>query len=198
MASPDPTLAARSRLAYERAMLARALRGVWPVALLAPAALLLHAPAQAPATIAAIAVVLAAVMIGLGWRGGAWRRGLLPGVLSGVPVFLVPSLLAPRADHCAQACSHGAAAASSSWCALACLGVALVAGLVLGRRAARDDRAVEYAAAAAIAGGLTASLTCSAAGNFAVLGAIIGLIAGTIPMMVLAGVPSRRGETDGG
>ena len=185
MASPDlASLATRSRRAYERAMLARALRGAWPVVLLAPVALLLHAPAQATTTIAAIAGLLAAALIGLGWRGGAWRRGALPGVLSGVPVFVVPSLIAPRAEHCAQACSHGGVASSS--CALACLGVALVAGVLLGRHAARDPRPVEYTLAAAVTGGLTASLTCSAAGSFAVLGAIAGLVAGSVPLVLLA------------
>jgi hypothetical protein len=185
MASPDlASLAARSRRAYERAMLARAVRGVWPALLLAPVALFLHAPAQAPATIAWIAGLLAAALIALGWRGGPWRRGALPGVLSGLPVFLVPSLIAPRAEHCAQACSHGGAASTS--CALACLGVALVAGVLLGRRAARDARPVEYTLAAAITGGLTASLTCSSAGGFAVVGAVAGLVAGSVPLVLLA------------
>ena len=185
MASPDlASLAARSRRAYERAMLARAVRDVWPVLLLAPLALLLHAPAQTASTIAAIAGVLAVALIALGWRGGPWRRGALPGVLSGLPVFVVPSLVAPRAEHCALACSPGGAASSS--CALACLGVALVAGVLLGRRAGRDARPVEYTLAAAVTGGLTASLTCSAAGGFAVLGAIAGLVAGSIPLILFA------------
>lgn len=185
MASPDldlATLAARSRRAYERAMLARGLRGVWPVPLLAPVALVLHA--QATATIAAVAALLAAALVALGWRGGPWRRGALPGVLSGLPVFLVPSLVTPRAEHCAQACSHGGVASSS--CALACLGVALVAGVLLGRHAARDARPVEHTLAAAITGGLTASLTCSAAGGFAMLGAIAGLVVGSVPLVLFA------------
>src|SRR4051812_3118979 len=103
-----------SRRAYERTHLVGGARGLGIAAALSAVAFGLHARTPLAFVIAA---VLAATLITLGWRGGAWRRGAFAGVLAGVPPMIVPIAVAALAHggHC-TACGVG-----SSWaCTLAC------------------------------------------------------------------------------
>jgi hypothetical protein len=169
----------RARGAYERALVARAARDVWPAALLVPLALALHGPAHSPSTVAIAGVALVAALFALGWRAGAWRRGALAGVVAGLPPFLVPSLYLRSAD-----CAHACARHPAPDCALACALAALLAGLVLATRARHDRDPLGYALGGALTGALTASLTCALAGGVAVAGAAVGLALGAAPALV--------------
>jgi hypothetical protein len=177
----QPDAKARARAAYERALFVRAALGAWPVVLLIPLALLVHRPASTPPTIAALGAALAVALVACGWRGGAWRRGGDAGLVAGVPLFLVPMLVAPR-DACAHACAHGPAMA----CVVACTAIGAAAGLALGLAARRDPSPVARALAGVVVAGLVGSLTCVIAGSAALLGAAAGLAAGTAPLLVFA------------
>ena len=73
-----------ARRAYERAFVYAGLRGVALAAVLTAFAIGLHRTTN---TTWLVASLLAATLGTLGWRGGAWRRGALAGVLAGLPVF---------------------------------------------------------------------------------------------------------------
>jgi hypothetical protein len=179
MTSPD--LRRRSRAAYERAMLLRAARGVWPVALLMPIALLVHGPASTPALIVVLGAALALVLVALHWRGASWRRGADAGLVAGVPLFLVPMLIAPR-DACAHACAHGPPMA----CVVACTVIGVAAGIALGLSARRDPSPAARVIAGILVAGLVGSLTCIVAGSAALIGAAVGLAVGTTPVVMFA------------
>lgn len=181
MVSPEMARGyARARAAYERAFARVGLFAVWPVAVLVPLALMLHTPAT-PWRIAVAGVVLAAALAITGWRGGAWRRAALPGVLGGLPAFFVPSLMMPRDATCARCVG-----ASSHWvsCMTACAIASLVTGLALAYLARRDRDPRTYAASAALCAGATAALTCALAGGAGLLGVTIGLAIASAPVLV--------------
>ena len=170
----------RARGAYERAFARAGLFALWPVAVLVPLALVLHTPAT-PWRIAVAGVALAVALGVTGWRGGAWRRAALPGVLGGLPAFFVPSLLMPREATCARCVE-----ASSHWvsCMSACAITSLAAGLALAYLARRDRDPRSYAASAALCAGATAALTCALAGGAGLLGVTVGLAIASAPVLV--------------
>jgi hypothetical protein len=170
----------KARNAYERAMLARGMRGAWPVALLVPLAMLVHAPASSPSLILAIGAALVLALVALGWRGGAWARGAWTGLVAGIPLFLVPVVIAPR-DACAHACAHGPPMA----CVIACTAIGVAAGVGIAWLASRDPNRSARLVASILVAGLVGSLTCVVAGGAAVLGAAAGLTVGSIPVVAL-------------
>jgi len=185
MISPEPHvdiqgLRDRARRAYERARGLEGARAAWPVIALVPLALALHGPATARAT--GVAGALLAIVLAItAWRGGAWRRGALPGVLAGLPLFLAPSVLLPERASCGAACLHGGA----SWlgCFAGCGVAAIAAGLVVAALARRDRAPLAYAASALLTAALVASMTCTTVGAAGVIGALAGLAAGSAPVM---------------
>lgn len=172
----------RARRAYERRMMLTGILRLWPLALVVPAAFLLHGPATTPWRTAIAAIFLGATLVVTGWRGGGWRRGALPGLLGGLPAFFVPSLVMPAGATC-EHCVH----ASAHWltCMTACTFASLAAGLALAHLARRDPAPRSFAAAAALTAGLTASLTCSLAGYAGILGVVFGLGLASAPVLVL-------------
>ena len=177
----DPTRAApRARAAYERAMARTGALRLWPVAVLLPLALALHTPAT-PWRTGLAAIGLAVALAVSGWRGGAWRRGALPGVLAGLPAFIVPSLIMPAEATCARCVQ-----ASSHWttCMTACMVASLAAGLVVANVARRDRAPRTFALSAVLCAGLTATLTCSLAGGAGVLGVALGFGLASAPLLV--------------
>jgi hypothetical protein len=178
MISRDIALRARARRAYERARWLDGGRTAWPVLALVPVALALHGRSAAPATAVAGALLAIALAVA-GWRGGAWRRGALPGVAAGLPLFLIPSVLMAGCTACGAACPREA----MPWltCFAGCGLAALLGGLVLAALARRDRAPLVYAASAALTAALTASMTCTIAGAAGLLGGIVGLAAGSAP-----------------
>lgn len=177
----NPELKRRARRAYELRMAWAGVLRLWPLALLLPAALLLHGP-SAPWQTGVAALILAAALVLTGWRGGGWRRGALPGLLGGLPAFFVPSLIMPAGATC-DGCVH----ASAHWltCMSACTFACLASGLALAHVARRDPSPRSFAASAAICGALTASLTCSLAGYAGLMGVALGLGLASAPILVL-------------
>src|SRR5437016_4421619 len=118
MDTRDRIVRDRVRRAYERGQLRAGLFTAAPLLVLAPLAALLHRGAV-PGSTPAIALALGAVLVGFGWRGGAWRRAVPVGVLSGLPGLIVPRLVLAPLGACA-ACEPMARSAST--CFLACGG----------------------------------------------------------------------------
>src|SRR5512133_1121086 len=104
MARSDAALRA-SRRAYELAQTGTALRGLVLAAALTVLAIGLHRIADATWLVAG---TLAASLAALGWRGGAWRRGALAGVVAGLTPLVAPSIVFAfmHGGHCAT-CEQG-------------------------------------------------------------------------------------------
>jgi hypothetical protein len=162
----------RARLAYERSHLLAALRGAALAGALAVLAYGLHRMSSA---VWLVAVCLAAVLAGLGWRGGAWRRGALAGVIAGLPPLIAPTLMiaASRGWHCAM-CDRGPTVP----CLLACLATSAVVGLLVGHRAVTDGSPRRFAIAAITSAALTGLLGCGTTGLGGAAGVVLGLVAG--------------------
>ena len=177
---------ARARRAYERARVLDGLLAAWPVPLLIALAVVLHERVSAVAVAAAAGLFV--LLVAATWRGRAYRRGATAGVLAGLPPLVVPAVvIAARGEvHCAGCTpSMGNVLA----CTVLCVATALVCGLAVGLRAARDREPVRFAAAALLVATLVGLLACGATGVGGGLGVIVGFAAGGIPTVALA----RRG-----
>jgi hypothetical protein len=179
---PDRAASAlrRARLAYERAHILSALRGVALAFALASLALGLH---QTSSTTWLIAATLTASLAALGWCGGSWRRGALAGVLAGLPPLIAPSLVfaLTNGGHCA-ACEHVAAMP----CMITCLATSSLVGFLVGARAISDSSPRRFALAAIATAALTGLLGCGTIGLGGALGVVVGLVAGGITGWILA------------
>ena len=172
MARSDLAVLRRARLAYERAHLAAAARGLAVTAALVVVAIGLHRTADATWLVAA---ALATALALLGWRGGAWARGSLAGVLAGLPPLVAPSVVyaLSHGGHCAT-CEMGATLP----CLLTCFGTGSLVGLLVGVRATRDTAPRRFAAAALVSAALTGLLACGTTGLGGAVGVVVGLVAG--------------------
>jgi hypothetical protein len=173
MARSDAAFA-RARFAYERAHLLAALRGLLLAGGLALLAIGLHRTSHATWLIAGI---LAATLAVLGWRGGAFRRGALAGVVAGVPPMIAPTLVfaVGHGGHC-PSCEMG----PTLPCLLTCFGTSSLVGLVVGNIAIRDAAPRRYALAATTSAGLTGLLACGTTGLGGATGVVVGLVAGGV------------------
>ena len=170
-------LRARARRAYELGRLAAGLRGAWPLLALLPLSLLLHGGNRVGLTLLAAAGALVAAVV-LGWRGGAFARGVAVGWLAGLPPLLLPMLVMARLEACAHC--------EDRWqhCLLACAAGGLLAGVLVGWRAARQERAPErFAWSAALIAWLTGLLGCTLIGALGAVGLVIGLAVATVPTL---------------
>jgi hypothetical protein len=131
-----------------------------------------------------VAGVLAASLAALGWRGGAWRRGALAGVVAGLPPLIAPSLVFALAHggHCAM-CEPRATLP----CLIACFGTGSLVGIVIGHRAVADRSPRPFAVATLASAALTGLLGCGTIGLGGALGVVIGLVAGGVTGWVVAG-----------
>ena len=180
MARSDATLR-RVHRAYERAHLVAAARALGITAGLTLLALGVHGATH---TLWLMALALAATLGVLAWRGGAWRRGALAGVLAGLPPLIVPSIVIALSSrgHCAS-CTPQA-----QWaCVLACFGSGSLVGILVGYRAIADRAPRRFALAAIATGALTGLLGCSSTGLGGAVGVVIGLVAGGVTGWVVAG-----------
>jgi hypothetical protein len=170
----------RVRVAYERAHLLSGLRGIAIAAALLVGAVALHRTTDATWFVAS---ALAATLATLGWRGGAWRRGALAGVLAGTPVFIAPALHFLFAQgHCPEC-----AVTPTLACVIICVATSSAAGMAVGHVATRDESPRRFGLAAittALLGGL---LGCGTFGYVGALGVTVGLIAGGVAGWLVAG-----------
>lgn len=177
MARSDALSAARR--AYERAHVVAALRGLAIAAGITALAIGLHRTTNITFFMAA---ALAATLATLGWRGGAWRRGAIGGVIAGLPPLLAPVVVfsLSHAGHCPDCMMQPTLA-----CMLTCFGTSSAVGLFVGRIAARDPSPWRYAAAAVGAAMLTGLLGCATTGFAGALGIVGGLLAGSVTGWVM-------------
>lgn len=170
----------RVRRAYERAHVWSAVRGVALAVVFTAFAIALHRTTQMTWLVAA---GLAATLATLGWRGGAWRRGALAGMVAGLPVFVAPALyfMATHGAHCA-----GCAAGPTLTCTLVCLGTSSLVGVAVGYIATRDPSPHRFAAGAIASALLAGLLGCGTVGAAGAIGIAVGLFAGGVTGWVVA------------
>lgn len=170
---------ARARGAYERAHVIAALRGLAIAAAITALAVGLHRTTHATFLIAA---ALAATLATLGWRGGAWRRGGLGGVIAGLPPLLAPAFVFAlvHGGHCPDCQMQ-----PTLTCMLTCFGTSSLVGIFVGRIAARDPSPRRYAGGAVAAAMLTGLLGCATTGFAGALGIVVGLLAGSVTGWVM-------------
>jgi hypothetical protein len=171
----------RVRFAYERAHVVAAVRGISVAGALAVLAFGLHRTSDATWLVAG---TLAASLAVLGWRGGAWRRGSLAGVIAGLPPLIAPSIVfaVTHGGHCAE-CPQGATLP----CLVTCIGTGSLVGILVGYRATLDATPRQFAAAAMASAALTGVLGCGTTGLGGAIGVVIGLVAGGVTGWVVAG-----------
>lgn len=170
MARSDLALA-RVRSAYERRHVISALRGLVLAAALVVVAIALHRTTQVTWIVAA---ALGATLATFGWRGGAWRRGGLAGILAGVPVFIAPTIYFMfTRGHCPDC-----AQTPSLMCVLVCFGTSSAVGALVGHVALRDDSPRRFALGAISGALLTGLLGCGTVGFGGAAGVVAGLVAG--------------------
>jgi len=169
------------RRAYERAHVMSAARGIALAASFTVAAIALHRTTHATWLVAA---GLAATLATLGWRGGAWRRGALAGLLAGVPVFIAPAMYfaISHGTHC-PAC----AMTPSLTCMLVCIGTSSLVGTAVGYIATRDTSPYRFGGGALATALLAGLLGCGSVGFGGALGVVIGIVAGGVTGWVVAG-----------
>jgi hypothetical protein len=170
----------RARRAYERAHVLAALRGAVLAGALAVVAYGLHRMSSAAWLAAAC---LAATLAVLGWRGGAWRRGALAGVIAGLPPLIAPTLVLAASSgwHCAM-CDQGPTVP----CLITCLATSSLVGLVVGHRAVTDASPRRFAIAAITGAALTGLLGCGTTGLGGAAGVVLGLLAGGVAGWIVA------------
>ena len=176
-----PELALRqARRAYERAHVWSALRGVALALAFTLGAIALHRTTQATWLVAA---ALAATLATLGWRGGAWRRGALAGMVAGLPVFVAPAIyfMVTHGSHCPDCAMQ-----PSLTCMLVCLGTSSLVGVAVGHIATRDPSPYRFAGGAIASALLAGLLGCGTTGVGGALGVAVGLVAGGVTGWVVA------------
>lgn len=176
----------RVRRAYEFARIAAAARALALAVVLFAVAVALYRATEKTALVAGI---LAATLAALAWRGGAWRRGSLAGVLVGIPALIVPALVASLASdgHCAR-CDTAPALPYT----VLCFALGSPAGLFVARRSLSDRAPFAFAMSALAASALTGLLGCATIGFGGVAGVIIGVTAGSVTGWVAGHAESRR------
>lgn len=187
MAFSESTLAGRARRGYELGRLAAGVRATWPLLLLVPLSLATHGAARVHVTLLAAAGSLVAATL-LGWRGGALARGAAAGFLAGLPPLVLPMIVMARLHACAQCELMGMGMAGERWpeCLIACSAGGLLAGVIVGLRAAREPRSPDrFALAAALVAWLTGLLGCTLVGATGALGIFAGLALGAAPTLLV-------------
>lgn len=179
----SPALRDAARRAYERGRLRAALRGAWPVPVLAGLSIASSAP---PHWVVPVAVLGLAVVVLLHHRGRGLERAVFRGQLAGL-LPLVVALASCRVPH---ACANGSC---SEWCMPACLVAAAVGGVGIARYSGRErERAVESLLAAAAVAALIAAMGCAAIGVGSALAVLAGLGMVAAPVAIAAAVDGAR------
>ena len=177
MSSPDAGVARRARRAYELGRLSGAVLHAWP----APILTWLVACACAPSIETPVfGALLAVAVVGLRWRGESFGRAVTPGLIAGTVPLALPvanQLLQPGCASCGPI----------GWCLAWCVTGGVLAGAIVGWRAARPGGGGwRFAASGGLVAALTGSLGCFVAGYLGLLGMAIGFVLGGAPALVLA------------
>ncbi len=165
----------RARRAYELGRLRRASRAALIV--LPMIGLSLVACSSTELSLGAGAALLL-VAIGLGWRGQAYGRAVVPGLLAGSVPLVLPLLLRGGAYCCIG---------GGCWsvCMVGCIGGGLVAGASVGLAAAaereRAERAIFLLGAATLAG-LAGVLGCAIVGAAGIAGMVSAIVVVSLPV----------------
>lgn len=167
------------RGAYEGAFIGAAIRGVALALVLTLAAVALHRTTEATWIASA---ALAATLATVAWRGGAWARGGLAGVLAGIPVFIAPAIyFMVTAGNCPDC--H---VTPTLTCMLVCIGTSAGAGMLVGHIASHDEAPRRFALAAVATASLAGLLGCGTTGLAGGVGVVLGVIAGGVTGWVTA------------
>jgi hypothetical protein len=173
------SLMKRARRVYEIARWQTAILQAWPVPVAAWLAMRLGATSH---HVLALAIPLAAAAIAMVWQGGTLGRAVAPGLAAGIAPLILPGL----AMDCAMACS----ASCVMWCTFSCFGGGLVAGGLVGFRAARYGAGWwRFGLAAAAVAAATGAMGCFVGGATGVVGMLAGVALGAAPVIAL--VPRR-------
>lgn len=127
-----------------------------------------------------VGVLLLTIAVTFRWRGKAYGRAVMPGLLAGSAPMMLPLLLR-GAGHC---CIGGAC---WSICILSCIGGGLLAGATIGLISAteRNHRWMFLASSALIAG-LTGMLGCAIVGVAGIAGMLVSVVASSFPVAMVA------------
>lgn len=165
----------KARAGYERTTLVRAVVGFAPVLVLVAFATWLNRRTGSAALFGG--VLFASGVVAL-WRGGALRRAVLPGLLSGL-LPLAFAIIANRGHFCAS--GH-----CSTYCLPACTAGGVLAGVIVSTLAHRRRLGLSFFAAATAISMLTGAMGCSCAGASGIVGMAAGFAVGMIPQGVRA------------
>jgi len=176
MKSDLASLQRRARLSYELGRLRAGLRlALLVVPLLAVASL----GARGPSDRLLLGGALLSVCLLLGWRGQAYGRAVVPGLLAGLAPLLLP--LALRAGgHC---CMTG-----PCWtiCMVGCISGGLIAGGALGFLAARQrQQPLVFLASSGALAILSGTIGCAVVGSAGVVGMVAGALIASLPALWL-------------
>lgn len=166
----------KMRRAYERGRVRDALMRTLPVAVIAGLACLIGERRPGELTLAGVLCGTAFLFL---WRGRHLGRGVLPGLLAGA----VPFAAAHLARNAGHACAGGSC---YSTCVLACVGGAVIAGVVIGRFARRSEAPRLSWLAAGTVALLTGSLACACIGLTGIVGLVAGVMVASTPMVLIA------------
>ncbi len=175
MEPSEKAVAEHARRAYERGRLQAAL---WRATPLLPLLAWTVSWCRYPALAAVCGAAVVALTVAFGWRGGTWRRAIVPGLAAGVAPLTLPLLVRSAGDVCmgGMCCSL---------CAVSCVAGGVLAGVLVGRRAAMlaEGRGVFLAAAGSLAI-LAGAPACALAGAIGLAGLLLGFAIGTAPAAV--------------
>lgn len=175
MEPSEAALLARTRRAYERGRLRAALWRALPVV---PIVAWSWTWCPYPALAVVCGTALVALTVAFRWRGQVWARGVWPGLAAGLPPLVLPFLMREASQVCVgEMCC--------SLCLIGCVGGGLVAGALVGRRAASlgEGRGAFLAAAGTLAL-LAGAPACAFAGVIGLAGLLIGFVGGTAPVLL--------------
>lgn len=175
MEHSEAALADRARRAYEQG---RRQAALWHSAPLVPLVAWSIGWCRYPTLAAISGAALVALTAVLLWRGQTWGRAVGAGLAAGLPPFVMPLLMRSSSEVCVgEMCC--------SMCLVGCVGGGLVAGWLIGRRAARlPEGRGSFLAAAGTLALLAGAPACAYAGVLGLAGLALGFAAGTAPALL--------------
>lgn len=175
MEPSEAALAARARRAYEKGRLAAAF---WRAAPLVPVVAWIVGWCRYPALAAGCGAALIVLTVAFAWRGEIWGRGVTPGLAAGLAPLVLPLLMRGAGDVCmGEMCC--------SLCVVSCVGGGLLAGVLVGHRAAAlPDGRGSFLAVAGTLALLAGAPACAFAGAVGLAGLVLGFAVGTAPVML--------------
>jgi hypothetical protein len=177
MEPSESALSVRARRAYERGRLQAAL---WLAVPLVPLVVWTWSWCRYPTVAATCGAAIVALTVAFRWRGQVWGRAVVPGLAAGLAPLVLPWLMRGASDVCVgEMCC--------SLCLVGCIGGGLLAGALVGRRAASlHEGAGTFLAAAGALALLAGAPACAFAGVIGLAGLLLGFAAGSAPALARA------------